>query len=50
MQGHTGGIKALEYNEIDDVIISGSQDKSIKLWSGKDKRILINKVDQFMIY
>ncbi|KAM3137483.1 hypothetical protein pb186bvf_010456 [Paramecium bursaria] len=44
LPAHTNSIYALDYNEIDDIIVSGSHDKSIKLWSGREKCILINKL------
>ena len=32
---HTEFIVAIDYDEINDMIISGSHDKSIKLWNCK---------------
>ncbi|KAM3133589.1 hypothetical protein pb186bvf_014276 [Paramecium bursaria] len=41
--GHSDSICAIDYNEIDDILISGSDDRSIKLWDCKNQSILINK-------
>ncbi|KAM3137497.1 hypothetical protein pb186bvf_010470 [Paramecium bursaria] len=38
-----------QYNQIDNIIISGSYDKSIKLWSCIDNSIFINKVNVLQI-
>ena len=31
--GHTNRIYAIDYNDKDEIIVSGSDDKSIKLWN-----------------
>ena len=41
--GHNGIINAIDYNYINDTIMSGSDDKSLKLWDSKNQRIVINK-------
>ena len=33
----------IDYNDIDDMIISGSWDNSIKLWKCDNRSIIINK-------
>ena len=40
---HTEFIGAIDYDDINDAIISGSNDKSIKLWDCKRQLIIINK-------
>ncbi|KAM3129588.1 hypothetical protein pb186bvf_018339 [Paramecium bursaria] len=41
--GHTQFINALDYNYANDMLLSGSGDRSIKLWDCKNKGIIINK-------
>ena len=36
-------IRAIDYNEKDEIIVSGSDDKSIKLWDCRNSRIIIYK-------
>ena len=43
LTGHTNFIRAFDYNDKDDIIISGSIDKSIKLWNCRNQSIIINK-------
>ena len=43
MVGHTDYVMAIDYNDVDDTIISGSGDKSLKLWNCKNKNIIIDK-------
>ena len=43
MIGHTDIIQTIDYNQIDDIIISGSWDGSIKLWRCDIRSIIINK-------
>ena len=33
LTGHTDWIFAIDYNDKDQIIVSGSYDKSIKLWN-----------------
>ncbi|KAM3132589.1 hypothetical protein pb186bvf_015261 [Paramecium bursaria] len=42
--GHMSYVKTIDYNDKDDIIISGSTDKSIKLWNCKTKTIIIDKL------
>ncbi|KAM3131309.1 Ski complex subunit Rec14 [Paramecium bursaria] len=43
LTGHTEWILAIDYNDIDDRIISGSKDKSIKLWNCRNQCTIIDK-------
>ena len=33
----------MDYNDIDDILINGSGDRSLKIWDCKNKSIIINK-------
>ena len=41
--GHTYFINAIDFNSIDNLLISGSADGSIKLWDCKNLSIIIDK-------
>ena len=41
--GRKSFVFAMDYNAMDDMIITGGFDKSIKLWNCKDKSLMIDK-------
>ena len=41
---HNDEINGLDYNKILNVIATGSDDKSIKLWNGNDGSLFIEKL------
>ena len=43
IDAHNDYIIGLDYNKSIDVIVSGSHDKAIKLWSGKNGSLIIEK-------
>ncbi|KAM3131954.1 Serine/threonine-protein kinase smu1 [Paramecium bursaria] len=48
LRGHTQFINAIDYNELKNYIISGSADKSIKLWDCNNQSIIINKMQSHL--
>ncbi|KAM3133150.1 hypothetical protein pb186bvf_014726 [Paramecium bursaria] len=45
IQAHNNDINGLDYNKRLEIIASGSDDKSIKLWSGNDGTLIIEKLN-----
>ena len=45
IEAHNNHINGLDYNKRLDIIASGSNDTSIKLWSGNDGTLIIEKLN-----
>ena len=45
IKAHNDNIYGLDYNKNQNIIASGSDDKSIKLWNGNDGSLIIEKLN-----
>ncbi|KAM3144660.1 G protein subunit beta [Paramecium bursaria] len=45
IEPHTDSIRSVDYDPVEDVFVSGSDDASIKLFDGNDGTMLLEKVD-----
>ena len=45
INAHNDNIYGLDYNKSQNIIVSGSNDASIKLWNGNDGTLIIEKLN-----